>query len=69
MKALLTKASDSTFYKNIELKNLNDLLLIGGNLIIEKAPKALNSYREDADYYNYDKDFEIVIIIYDSWVE
>lgn len=69
MKALLTKASDWTFHKNIEINNLNDLLLIGNNLIIEKTCSALNSYREDADYYHYDKDFEIVIKIYDSWVE
>ena len=69
MKALLTKASDCTFHKIIEINNLNDLLLIGGNLIIEKDPENIKFYKDIADDYNYEKDFEIAIVIYDSWVE
>ena len=68
MKALLKKASDWNYYKNIEINNLSELLKIHNSLIVETDELTLDLYKHsDNDTYN--KDFEIVITIYDDWVE
>lgn len=67
MKALLKKASDWDYFKIIEINSIDDLLKIYHSLIIENDETTLKIYKQ-ADY-DYDKDFEIVITIYDNYVE
>ena len=69
MKALLMKASDWGFYKNIEINDLHDLLLLYGRLIIEKDPETLKFYRKESINHGCDDDYEIIITIYDDYVE
>ena len=67
MKALLKKASDWEYYKTIEVNTIEDLFKIYHSLIIENDKQTLDIYK-DGDY-GYDKDFEIIITIYDDYVE
>lgn len=67
MKALLKKASDWDYYKNIEVNNIDDLFKIYHSLIIENDTATLDLYKHGD--YNYDKDFELIITIYDDYVE
>ena len=67
MKALLKKASDWNFYKIIEVNTIKDLFKIYHNLIIENDKETLNIYKNSD--YDYDKNFEFVITIYDDYVE
>lgn len=69
MKALLKKASDWDWNKakTIEVNTIDDLFKIYHSLIIENDKAALKIYKQGD--YNYDKDFECVITIYDDYVE
>lgn len=67
MKALLKKASDWDYHKNIEINSLEDLLKIYHSLIIYTDKNILDMYKQGD--YGYDKDFEIIVKIYDDYVE
>ena len=67
MKALLEKASDWNYHEIIEINNLEDLLKIYHSLIIDSNKQILDMYKRGD--YGYDKDFELVIKIYDDYVE
>lgn len=68
MKALLKKASDWNYHKNIEIDSLEELLKIYHSLIVESDKTTIEIYK-DSDDESYDKDFEIAITIYDDYVE
>ena len=67
MKALLIKASDDKFIKNIEVKTLEEIFTIYRILILDKSKSTLDMYKNDERIDN--KDFEIVITIYDDYIE
>lgn len=67
MKALLIKASDDKFIKNIEVKTLEEIFTIYRILILDKSNSTLDMYKNDERIDN--KDFEIVITIYDDYIE
>jgi hypothetical protein len=64
MKALLLKASDYDYQEKIEVNTIEDLLKIDKSLIIESDEETLDIFKNsDSD------DFEMVITIYDDYIE
>ena len=64
MKALLLKASDCGYKEKIEVNTIEDLLKIYKSLIVESDEETLDIFRHsDRD------DFEMVITIYDDYIE
>lgn len=69
MRALLRKASDYTYKKIIEVNTLEDLLKIYGSLIIETSEAELDLYNNVDVIEMGEEKVEIVITIYDDWIE
>lgn len=65
MKALILKASDSSYKELKEINTLDDILKIYDSIIVEYDEQTLDIYRVFKEY----KDIKLVITIYDWWVE
>lgn len=68
MKVLLKKASDWSFYKNIEINSLEELLKVYSRLVVESDKTTLDIYKSSINDI-YDKNFEILVTIYDDYIE
>lgn len=67
MKVLIRKASDWNYHKVKEINTLEELLKIYPSLIVDSGKEMLKIYKNSDD--DYDKDFKLIVTIYDYYVE